>query len=421
MYLEYWGLQKNPFDSVPDPGMYFSEHSSVEDTVAELMFAIEEGNECLAVVVGEVGLGKTMALRVVLNELSLEKYRVVFITNPDVTFPQLLREIIGQLVGETCRIRDKELLLEKFNRILFETADSDRKVLIFIDEGNSMKSPVLEGLRLLTNMQEDTRNLLTIVVAGQPKLGKMLEHPARANLFQRIGVYSRLEPMSSVELVKDYVEHRLERAGCAKKVFDEEAFEAIFEHSQGTPRLINRVCKLALKAGETNGFERINAETIRAIARRFEPRRKTRTKVRKRTPEAAESTRNEAQEKVPAGPVAVENLPRSRAEHEHEPAIAAAAGRVPETARDTGIAEPKPNGCRIRPINLHVNGIELWSVPPEALRKLQEMPAGRERLRFAGQLAAQELRQYPERFMSPTADPVQVWDKLRSDILENIA
>ncbi len=74
-----------------------------------------------------------------------------------------------------------------------------------------------------------------------------------------------------------------------------------------------------------------------------------------------------------------------------------------------------------RVVTEHIDGVELWSVSPEALRELQDMPAGRERLRFAGQLAAQELRQYPERFMSPTADPVQVWDKLRCEILENIA
>ena len=63
MYLEYWNLNRNPFDNVPDPNMYFSEHSTVEGTVAELLFAIEEANECLAVVVGDVGLGKTMSMR----------------------------------------------------------------------------------------------------------------------------------------------------------------------------------------------------------------------------------------------------------------------------------------------------------------------------------------------------------------------
>jgi type II secretory pathway predicted ATPase ExeA len=271
MYLEYWGLHRNPFDSVPDPGMYFRAHSTVESTVAELLFAVEEANECLAVVVGEVGLGKTTSLRVVLNELPADRYRIAFVTNPDITFVQLMREIIGQLEGEPCVIRGKEALLEAFNRILFETADSGRKVLVFIDEGNAMKGPSLEGLRLLTNMQEDDRNLLTIVIAGQPKLGRMLEDPRRANLFQRVGVYARLEPIASAEIVRDYIEHRLERAGASARIFDDSAVEALFRHSGGVPRLVNRLCKLSLKAGETNGLGVIGASVVEDIAARFEP------------------------------------------------------------------------------------------------------------------------------------------------------
>jgi len=105
MYLDYWKLNRNPFDNVPDPRMYFSEHSTVEGTVSELLFAVEEANECLAVVVGDVGLGKTMSLRVVLNELDQGKYKIAYITNPDVTFNQLLRDIVGQLQGDRCQIR----------------------------------------------------------------------------------------------------------------------------------------------------------------------------------------------------------------------------------------------------------------------------------------------------------------------------
>ncbi len=252
MYEEFWGFSRNPFDNVPDPGMYFKMHSSAERTVSELLFAIEEGNECIAVVVGEVGLGKTMVLRIVLDELDPEKYRIAFVTNPDLTFPQLLREIIGQLKGEPCTIRSKEFLLEEFNRILFETADGNKKVLLFIDEGNVLKGPNLESLRLLTNLQEDTRNLFTMVLAGQPKLAQRLEDPQRVNLFQRVGIYSRLEPLGSVDLVRDYIEHRLERAGSTRRIFTDAVVQAIHHHCEGIPRLINRLCKLCLKAGETN-------------------------------------------------------------------------------------------------------------------------------------------------------------------------
>jgi general secretion pathway protein A len=290
MYLDYWGLKKHAFHNVPDPSMYFEMHETVENTVAEILFAIEEGDECLAVVVGEVGLGKTMTLRVVLDSLEPEKYNIAFITNPDLTFPQLLREIVGQLTGQPCTIRSKEGLLEEFNRILFASSDAGKKVLVFIDEGNAIRRMNLESLRLLTNMQDDDRNLFTLILAGQPELARKLEHPSMANLFQRIGVYCKLEKLRSRDLLKDYIEHRLERAGANRQIFSEDAYDTIWDYSeQGIPRLVNRLCKLALKAGETNQLELITADVIRKVGDRFVrktgPRRKAPTEAPRR-PEA---------------------------------------------------------------------------------------------------------------------------------------
>jgi len=270
MYLNYWGLTKHAFNNVPDPTMYFDMHATVENAVAELLFAIEEADECLAVVVGDVGLGKTMCLRVTLDSLDQSKYRIAFVTNPDLTFPQLLREIIGQLKNQPCMIKNKDELLEEFNKILFTTADEGKRVLIFIDEGNVIRRMNLQSLRLLTNMQEDDRNLFTMVLAGQPELGKNLEHPSNANLYQRIGVYCRLHKMESRDVVKKYVEHRMECAGVKRQVFTEDAYTQIYEHSEkGIPRLVNRICKLALKAGETNKLQEISAEVVAQIGERF--------------------------------------------------------------------------------------------------------------------------------------------------------
>ena len=177
MYYEYWGLQKPPFDNVPDPTMYSDSHSSMENAIAETLFAIDEGNECIAVIVGDVGLGKTLSLRIIIDSLDHEKYKIALVTNPDMSFIELLREIIGQLAGRKCEERRKIDLLEKFNKILFDTIDSGKKVLIFIDEANAISPTNLESLRLLTNMQDDQRNLFTIVLAGQLELARRLEHP----------------------------------------------------------------------------------------------------------------------------------------------------------------------------------------------------------------------------------------------------
>jgi len=407
MYFEYWGLERNPFDSVPDPDMYFRLHQTAESAVAEVLFAIEEGNECLAVVVGEVGLGKTMALRVLLDSLDPEQYRIAFVTNPEVTFTQLMREIIGQLCDEPCSIRDKVILLEEFNRILFDTADSGRKVLIFIDEGNSIKAANLEALRLLTNMQEDTRNLFTIVLAGQPRLGRMLEAPERANLFQRIGVYCKLEPFHSADVVKDYIEHRLERSGRTERIFTDDAYHVVFQHSKGTPRLINRLCKLALKAGETHELERIDATLVRHIASRFERKYAIPERDDSQMKPPAEQNRDQFPRPVRQGSVISEVFETRRQ------AVGGSNGGGATPVSFEAVRQGNSYQPAVR------DPWAFWKIPPEVLERARQLPDRESRLRLAGQLAARELQEHPEKFASYQGDPIQIWDRLRSEILNS--
>ncbi len=437
MYLDYWGLCKNPFDSVPDPQMYFSAHSTVESTVAELLFAIEEGNECLAVVVGEVGLGKTMSLRVVLNELNPNQYRIAFVTNPDLTFAQLLRELIGQLRGEPCELRGKDALLEEFNRILFETADSGRKVLIFVDEGNALRSSCLEGLRLLTNMQDDTRNLLTIILAGQPKLARMLEDRRRTNLYQRIGVYSHLEPLDSIAQVREYVDHRLSRAGAIREIFDEEAVEAISRHSNGIPRLINRLCKLSLKAGETNGLRVIGGALVEDIASRFDRGARRRYRARQR---AAERQHGSEISLAPE-PAAGEEQPAEAAWDSQStgPSPALPANSSEFATAPVPTAETHSTPLQSVPIS-GSNGhgtIDTSDEPPadqqaetarkdvripsEVIEALRGLADEHQRLRLAGQLAARQIQEHPEHYSDASIDPVRAWDQLRLEILRKVS
>jgi type II secretory pathway predicted ATPase ExeA len=172
MYCDYWNLTKPPFDNVPDSSMYVDCHESMENVISETIFAIKEGNECFAVIFGDVGLGKTLSLRVIIDSLEPEKYKVALITNPALSFIQLLREIIGQITGKQCEEKKKVDLQEIFNRLLFETADQGKKIVIVIDESNVLTSANLDDLRLLTNMQDDERNLFTLLLAGQIELAR---------------------------------------------------------------------------------------------------------------------------------------------------------------------------------------------------------------------------------------------------------
>ena len=120
-------------------------------------------------------------------------------------------------------------------------------------------------------MQDDSHNLFTLILAGQMELAKRLEHPRRANLYQRIGTYCRIEKIESLDQLREYVQTRLRLAGAKQMFFNDIAIEALWRHSErGVPRLVNKLCGLCMKAGETNGFSMINDEVVNQIGERFE-------------------------------------------------------------------------------------------------------------------------------------------------------
>jgi MSHA biogenesis protein MshM len=260
--------------------MYFDQHTSMGNAVADTLFAIEEGNESLIVIVGESGYGKTMTLRVILDSLKQERYRVAFVPNPDMTFRQLLREIIGQLTGEACAASKRHQLLEIFNQLLLKTTAKGKRVLIFIDDANTMTPTTLERQRLLTDMLGDNDNLFSIVMAGQRELTRPLEHPQCANLFQHIGVSCQLTKIESRHLMRHYIEYRLERAGSSQRLFTEEAYDAIWERSEkGIPRLINLVAKLALKTGQAAGVPLIDGAIVQHLSSRLDDTAKAMSRI----------------------------------------------------------------------------------------------------------------------------------------------
>ncbi len=433
MYYEFWGLKKPPFDNVPDPTMYAECHASMESAIAETLFAIEEGKECIAVIVGDVGLGKTTSIRMIIDSLDQEKYKIVLITNPSTTFAQLIREIIGQLTGRQCEEKRKLDLLEIFNKLLFETIDEGKKVLIFIDEANAISPANLESLRLLTNMQDDQRNLFTMVLAGQLELALRLEHPKRANLFQRIGTYSRIEKIQSEDLVKTYVETRLKLAGGTRKIFTDDAFSYVWKHSDhGIPRLINKICKLSLKAGETNELDEINGKVIDQIGERFQ--KMAGPFIQKRMPrKRLKENILLDQEKEEVVPV-IENrsllesaTPFEDREYKTEEISKEDVGEKTELTMEKldskelpipfeksnlileeGSEEVEIGECKVR-INFPSNFIE------------QAQSSNHEKsMKLAGAMAAKVLKENPQLTKSPSADPVCIWDKIKEFILSKI-
>jgi type II secretory pathway predicted ATPase ExeA len=411
----------------------------------------------------------------IIDSLDPEKYKIALVTNPSISFTQLMQEMIGQLTGAQCLEKRKAQLLEIFNKTIFETSDAGKKVVLLIDEANAMPPASLENLRLLTNMQDDSRNLFTIVLAGQVELGRKLEHPRRQNLYQRIGTYSRIERIQTEELVKAYVEKRIALAGGRRALFSEEAFPFIWEYSgHGVPRLTNKICKLSLKAGETNRFEQVTGELVYQVAQRFQglsspvaTKRKPRKKADDEPAVREEPGREGAMDQprpATGSPAAWEPLAAPPA----EPPAVVPEIRIPLSPPSTpaGVeaklvalsipeAPPEPPRLNGHPVELaplvaeappdlaepQTRAIAPADVPPARVEtapaeeveinavKIQlpinpdliaEAQSGSEefRVKLAGVLAAQTLKRYPELTASPAVDPVNLWSEIRGHVLK---
>lgn len=406
MYYEYWGLNKPPFDNVPDPSMYVDCYSSFENAISETLFAIKEGNDCIVVIYGETGVGKTLSLRKVIDLLDPAKYSIAFISNPGIPFLHLLREIIGQLAGEPCDLKRKTDLLARLKKLIFQNQDEGRKVLIFLDEANAISQLSMESLRLLTNIQKDGTNPFTIVLAGTNELARRLEHPKRENLFQRVGVCCRLEKIKSRDEAQTYINARLKLAGATRDIFTQGAYDALWMHSEnGVPRLLNKLAKLSLKTGEASRLECITGEIVDQVASRFAkagkpalPQRRPRSRLES---VVAENVWSEppgdapGPENAAAAAVHLEIVPEGKCEN----------GSRLNTGPGMTI---EFDGCPV-PIDL----------TPAQLRAARS--SGREtRLMIAGAAAAKLMKTIPALGSSLKSDPLAIWTSLRDEIFNKL-
>ena len=415
MYCEYWNLNKPPFDNVPDSSMYVDCHVTMENVISETIFAIKEANECFAVIIGDVGLGKTLSFRIIIDSLESEKYKVALITNPSITFAQLLREIIGQITGTQCKEKKKADLLEIFNRLLFQTSDEGKKIVIFIDEANALSPANLENLRLLTNMQDDRNNFFTLVLAGQMELARRLEHPKRANLFQRIGTYGCIDKLPSKESIKTYVETRLKFAGSQGKIFTDESIPVIWEYSDhGIPRLINKICKLCLKAGETNKFKIISAEVAAQVSERFQ--KLSKTALQKRRP------RNR-----PESELSEEEISSLAEVHDFQKITEISASNktisVETISEKNFLEEKEKQSAQIVKDFYEELIIDQYNVKlsiPKHIMEQAKLLDLESKNKFAGYWSAQIIKENPHLTHSPHIDPVSIWHEIKDVILKKV-
>lgn len=272
MYCEYFKLKEKPFNLTPDPRYLFlgKNHS---EPFAQLLYATQEGAG-FAVFIGEVGTGKTTLIRAIVSRLP-ENFVPAFIFNPNIDELELYQSINRELDIE-CETESKNTLQYILNRYLIDQKRAGRHVVLFIDEAQNLTPPVLEQIRLISNLETDEEKLIQIILVGQPELRSILERQSLRQLRQRISVRCNLGPLDLNETV-DYIHHRLTTAGSgSREIFNRSALRRLFDFSGGTPRLINLVCDRALLAayasGKRNVTRRMIGNCIREIDGKARPR-----------------------------------------------------------------------------------------------------------------------------------------------------
>lgn len=241
MYESFYGLKEKPFSLNPDPGfLYLGSGHARALAMLEYGIAQETG---VVVITGEVGSGKTTLLRHLLNQLD-DNYTVGMITNTHSSFGELIHWI-SSAFGLKHEGRDKVALYNQFVEFMIGEYAAGRRVLVIVDEAQNMTAETLEELRVISNINADKDIVMQLVLVGQPELRDTLAQPKLRQFVQRISAFYYLKPLE-LEDVTRYIEHRLRRAGCERKVFDYKAIYLIHEHSAGVPRIINTLCNLAL-------------------------------------------------------------------------------------------------------------------------------------------------------------------------------
>ena len=271
MYLTYYGLTEKPFNLTPDPKYFFASggHAEARDL---LRYGIRE-REGFMSFVGATGTGKTTLLRTVLEEFG-DEVVTALVLNPFLSEEDLLRIILvdfgictrEELASESGRRYTKQDLIDRLNDHLMTLSMTGRTAVLVIDEAQNLPLPVLEQIRLLSNLETSKTKLLQIVLAGQLGLRELLASPHLSQLAQRVSVRYTLQPLN-VKEVGRYLDHRLRIAGSAGDiVVSDAAVQRIYRYSQGVPRLVNLVCDRALLAGYTQRTSNIGPELIERAA-----------------------------------------------------------------------------------------------------------------------------------------------------------
>ena len=279
MYLDHYGLTREPFHITPDPYFFYLSPSHKE-ALAALIYGLKNRKGFVSLT-GEVGLGKTTVVRAFLNKWSSKaKIKTIFVFNSNLSFKGLLLTVFSELglqppypthsaSGSPESSEQDQLyeLVQTLHRALIQEFEQGYNVILVIDEAQNMPLQTLENLRMLSNLETTRSKLIQIFLIGQIELDRILDRKELRQLRQRIAVRATLHPLTRTQS-KDYIHHRLQKAGAPNQdIFTQGALRKIRKYSQGVPRKINILADNALITGFGYGKNKIGSKIITEVQR----------------------------------------------------------------------------------------------------------------------------------------------------------
>jgi general secretion pathway protein A len=268
VYERYYGLRELPFELTPNPRyLYLTERH--REALSNLQYGIV-GRRGVTLLIGEAGTGKTTLVRSVLESERQRQTCCVYLNNPALTRSEFI-EFLARAFGLSGRAAaSKASLLYELERVLLERHARGVVTALLVDEAQALSFELLEEVRLLANIETPDTKLLPVVLAGQPQLSEVLNHPDLRQLKQRVALRCELRPLDLTDTAA-YIAGRVRIAGGdASTLFTREAIEVIHQGSRGIPRTISVICDNALVTGFASDRRPIGRDIAYEVCRDFD-------------------------------------------------------------------------------------------------------------------------------------------------------
>ncbi len=254
MYQEYWNLTELPFESVPDPRFFYSS-ADHQRALLQMFYAINTRMGA-AVLTGDTGCGKTVVSRMLIHELSSDRYKIALMNRPGLSPEDFLRDMLGQLGVED---QSNGKLQRALEVQAVKSANAGKYTVVIVDDADALEDENTEELQSLFSFQRNGRFFLTLLLIGQAGLNDRVAGVEA--LGQQVARQYHLAPFKREETLS-YVQTRLEKAGADRSLFDEDALDALYRASNGVPRDINSICDVALLLGFDAQVKTVGEEQI---------------------------------------------------------------------------------------------------------------------------------------------------------------